>query len=201
MSELRNAFELVNSLTGAILAAAEQAESFGVSPPVGAVVCRFNGPVDRLRERLSVFAQVDGVAWLGITSLADLPALAREFNGETMAAAIESRSFKPQQYPVFFLGPEKERGAFVIGDDPGPVSPELLVRYGSNMPEPKPVEFTFTAGPAGVVHAKTAAGLEYEIRVGVAVFAVTDTGVVNAEGIPVLEVRAGISLDTKRAQS
>lgn len=200
MSNLRSAYELVNSMTGAIQAAAEQAESFGVNPPVVAVVCRLDGPVERLASKLSVFAEVHGVAWLGLISLADLPALAREFDAEEMGAALASQTFAHPQCPVFFLGTAKEKGAFVVGA-PARVSPEMLVRYGPTMPEPKPVEFTFTAGPAGVVHAKTAAGLEYEISVGVAVFAVTDTGVVNAEGIPVLEVRAGISLDTKRAQS
>jgi hypothetical protein len=66
------------------------------------------------------------------------------------------------------------------------------------MSEAKTVPFEYTAGPAGVLRVTASDGAPYEIRLAVAVFEVLDTGTKNPDGTALFEVRANVTLDTKR---
>lgn len=66
------------------------------------------------------------------------------------------------------------------------------------MSEAKSIPFQFAAGQPCVVSVTAADGSPYEIRVAVAVFEVIATGGKNPDGTDEFEVRAGITLDTRK---
>ncbi len=63
------------------------------------------------------------------------------------------------------------------------------------MPDAKTLPFEYLAGPAGVLRITTSDGVVHEVGVGLTVFSVFDSGLVNADGTPQFEIRVGVQFD------
>lgn len=70
-----------------------------------------------------------------------------------------------------------------------------------DMPESKPVQFSFAAGPAGELRVTASNGKVYRLLVGTTIFSVTENGLLNADGTPQFEVRAGIQFDKTQEET
>lgn len=61
--------------------------------------------------------------------------------------------------------------------------------------DPKSLEFQYTAGLPGRLRVTTSDGTVHELRVGLVVFNVAETGERNEDGAPQFEVRAAVQFD------
>jgi len=62
-------------------------------------------------------------------------------------------------------------------------------------PDTKSLQFQYTAGPAGLLRVTASDGTVHDLRVGLIVFNVSETGEKNEEGAPQFEIRASVQFD------
>lgn len=67
----------------------------------------------------------------------------------------------------------------------------------TDAPTRTPLEFKTSSGPPTLIIVSRG-DEEFEVRVGLAVLSITDTGVERPDGLPTLEVKTGVSMDVRR---